>query len=388
MWKTEYAPDGAVACESPALRIVTDTPGVDAFTLRIGKDFTLSTLPVKIGELSETMALEAKRRPHTSEDGSEILIEQENAIPFGSEPAVKRKIRLSEELLSVTMDLEMRASCEMKEISAGGVVLAGPVEKVRFLGMPGKGDFVPVFSEEKDFAAAEDGAVLYDEAYPPFGIVAEAGKNAVDLIVGDDFWRWTNAGRIGGTCRFIVEKKDGALRFLWHIFTLKPDTEMPAGRNWRLTWAASWHLSGRKKAKKPAWKSVFSLNGVEWQDAARALLSVRKSAKKRQGSSGKKNPVCLCSGGALNLLKKWLRSQLAEAGEGDVFAVADVVPHYCVSAGHMERAHFESLPHWDLASLLEFRRWANRQLAVRGARLELIASEDSAFQGFMTLRQP
>ena len=385
MWKTEYTPDGSVACECPALRIVTDTPGVDAFTLRIGKDFTLSTLPVKIGELSETMALAAKRRPHTSEDGSEILIEQENAIPFGSEPVVKRKIRLSEQLLSVTMDLEMRASSEMKEISAGGVVLAGPVEKIRFLGMPGKGNFVPVFSQEKDFAAVDEGTVLYDEAYPPFGIVAASGKNTVDLIVGDDFWRWTNAGRIGGTSRFIIEKKEGALRFLWNIFTLNPDTEMPAGRNWRLTWAASWHLSGGKKVKKTAWKSAFSLDGIEWLDAARALLSVKKNPKKRKGSSGK-NPVCLCSGGALNQLKKWLRSQLADTEDGDVFAVTNAVPHYCVSAGHMERARFESLPHWDLASLLEFRRWANRQLAPRGARLELLAPEDSPFKGFMTLR--
>ncbi len=384
MWKTEYAPDTSVSCGNGVLRIATDAPGVDAFTLRIGKDFTLSTLPVRIGELSESMALPAKRRPHTSEDGSEVLIEQENAIPFGSEPAVKRKIRLSGQLLSVTMDLEMRASSEMKEISAGGLVLEGPVEKIRFLGMPEKGGFIPVFSGERDFASAEEGAVLYDEAYPPFGIVAEGGKSAIDLIVGDDFWRWTNAGRIGGSCRFIVKKTDGALHFLWQLFKLKPDTEMPAGRNWRLTWAASWRLSGRKKARKTPFKSVFSLDCTEWQDASRALLSVKKNAKKRKPSFGL-NPVCLCSGSALNLMKKWLRSQLADAEEGDVFAVTDAVPHYCVSAGHMERARFESLPHWDLASLLEFRRWANRQLAPRGATLELIAPEDSVFKGFMTL---
>ncbi len=51
----------------------------------------------------------------------------------------------------------------------------------------------------------------------------------------------------------------------------------------------------------------------------------------------------------------------------------------------MERAKLHSLPHWDLASLLEFKRWANRQLASRGARLELIAAEGSPFKGFMTL---
>ena len=86
MWKTEYSDDGSVSCKTASLCVTTDTPSVDAFTLKIGKDFTLSTLPVRLGELSESMALKAKRRPHTSDDGGEVLIEQENAIPFGSEP--------------------------------------------------------------------------------------------------------------------------------------------------------------------------------------------------------------------------------------------------------------------------------------------------------------
>ena len=128
MWKTEYSDDGSVSCRTTSLSVTTDTPSVDAFTLKTGKDFTLSTLPVRLGELSESMALKAKRRPHVSEAGDEILIEQENAIPFGSEPVIRRKIRLSEHLLNVTMDIEMRASNEMKDISAGGVVISGTVE--------------------------------------------------------------------------------------------------------------------------------------------------------------------------------------------------------------------------------------------------------------------
>ena len=241
MWKTEYSDDGSVSCKTASLCVTTDTPSVDAFTLKIGKDFTLSTLPVRLGELSESMALKAKRRPHTSDDGGEVLIEQENAIPFGSEPVIRRKVRLSEHLLNVTMDIEMRASNEMKDISAGGVVISGTVGRIRFAGMPPKGEFTPDFSQEKDFSAAADGTVFYEEAFPPFGLVIESERSVLELIVGDDFWRWTNAERIGGTSRFAFVKKDGALHFTWQIFTLKPDTEMPAGRNWRLTWAASWH---------------------------------------------------------------------------------------------------------------------------------------------------
>ena len=105
-------------------------------------------------------------------------------------------------------------------------------------------------------------------------------------------------------------------------------------------------------------------DSADWQEASRAVLSVRKTAKKKRNGAAE-NPVCLCSSGALNSLKKWLRSNLAAAEEGDVFAVTNILPHYCVSAGHMERAKLHSLPHWDLASLLEFKRWANRQLASR-----------------------
>lgn len=154
--------------------------------------------------------------------------------------------------------------------------------------MPTKGEFTPDFSQEKDFSAAADGTVFYEEAFPPFGLVIESERSVLELIVGDDFWRWTNAERIGGTSRFAVVKKDGALHFTWQIFTLKPDTEMPAGRNWRLTWAASWHGRTSGKVKKTAFKSAFNLNSADWQEASRAVLSVRKTAKKKRNRGGGK----------------------------------------------------------------------------------------------------
>ena len=46
MWKTEYAPDTSVSCGNGVLRIATDAPGVDAFTLRFRNDLTLYTHPV------------------------------------------------------------------------------------------------------------------------------------------------------------------------------------------------------------------------------------------------------------------------------------------------------------------------------------------------------
>jgi hypothetical protein len=74
----------------------------------------------------------------------------------------------------------------------------------------------------------------------------------------------------------------------------------------------------------------------------------------------------------LNALKRWLRQQLSELSEGDVLALINAEPSYCESASHQGRAKLETLPHWGLEPLLEFRSWADRQLSAHGASLLII----------------
>ena len=81
-----------LTADLPDARLTTDTPSVDALTLKAG-DFTFRTLPAEIGELSETMSLGSKRRLHESADGTELMFETVNTIPFGAEPEIRRKIR-------------------------------------------------------------------------------------------------------------------------------------------------------------------------------------------------------------------------------------------------------------------------------------------------------
>ena len=92
-----------LTADLPNASFASDSPSIAEFTLKTGS-FTVRTLPVEIGELNETMSLASKRRLHNSEDGSELMFETVNTIPFGAEPQIQRKIKLSDGLICVTTD--------------------------------------------------------------------------------------------------------------------------------------------------------------------------------------------------------------------------------------------------------------------------------------------
>ena len=97
-----------LSADLPHGSFASDSPSIADFTLKT-EHFTLRTLPVEIGELSENMSLGTKRRLHNSEDGKELMFETVNTIPFGAEPEIRRKIKVSDGLICATMDMVMRA---------------------------------------------------------------------------------------------------------------------------------------------------------------------------------------------------------------------------------------------------------------------------------------
>ncbi|MBQ9338041.1 MAG: hypothetical protein IJS14_12175 [Lentisphaeria bacterium] len=368
-----------LTADLPDARLTTDTPSVDAMTLKAG-DFTFRTLPAEIGELSETMALASKRRLHESADGAELMFETVNTIPFGAEPEVHRKVKISEGLVAVTQDLVMRASCQLTSVSAGGFVVSGPILKFALVLPPAKG-CSPDFPEKKDFAPLAENSIVYDAPYPPLALMLESEKQRFDWMIGDDLWRWTNAERIGGgNARFTIKREKNALRMEWKLFEKLPvrngEEELPIpGRNWRLTWAAAWKglaLPRRKKAVR-----TFDLTAFAWEDNARAVAGRKKNAPSGRG--------CFCASATQSVLKKWLRSDPESLTEGNILEIANVTPAYCVNAGHADRSKYQSLPHWDMMSVIEFRRWANRTLGAKGASLRICAPTKSPWRGFMVL---
>ena len=130
---------------------------------------------------------------------------------------------------------------------------------------------------------------------------------------------------------------------------------MPDGRDWRLHYRLLAGTTVPETVKAADCKAVFDLCKAKVQSSA--LLS-----------DGSKT-ICFSAAPALNVFKKWVRQQFADAQEGDVFGLKVCGDHLCLNAAHMDRAKLKELPHWDAPAIAEAIRWADRQLAKYGARL-------------------
>ncbi len=363
-------------CSTSKWKLAVGTPENGVLTLEAGSSLSVKSIPATLGEYSEQMALPGIRRPHASIDGLEASIDIPDTIPFGDEPSINRKIKVSSGLMTIVTDFELRHSFQMRGISAGGLAISGKIASVSILQIP-KASAKPAF-KELAFSDSKDGDPLFSSEMPPLVMLVTAEDGTVlEFTVGEDLWRWCAAGRLGGKSSFSIVRSPEGIDFKWDIFSLKSEEQEPIpGRNWRFSYMLAWKVESAKKrtAKKggkDTFKSSFDMASFDWPESAR-IKTDRK--KKSRGAD-----VCVSSGAALNILKKWLRSNLADCSEGDIFALLNAEPHFCLDAAHMDRPKLKELPHWDACALVEFKRWANRQLAASGARLEIVLPDDSVF---------
>ena len=362
--------------EFPSGFVRSDTPDPGSILLQ-SSSFTLRFLPVQIGELSESMALSVKRRMHYAEDNTEASMELENTIPFGAEPQIKRKLRITDGLASMTMDLVMRNSCYLTSVCAGGFTLGGVISRIGFLTLDEKAENLQKFCWQ-DLGNIAEGSVLYEGEKPPLGISLETAAQRMDFMAGDDLWRWMGASRMNGKALFRVLKEKDSISCHWQLFIKNPprngeeDIPIP-GKNWRITWAVAWKDLAAEKAahKKPDPGKSFSLKSL-------------RGDKRLLCKGGKR--ACLCANGTLNVLKKFVRSHLESIQEGEELYLTDLEVTLCTNAGHMDRAKQKELLHWDMMSLLDFVRWSNKALSRKGAHLTVLSPEGAPEKGFMILR--
>lgn len=362
--------------EFPSGFVKSDMPDPGSIHLQ-SSSFTLRFLPVQIGELSESMALSVKRRMHYAEDNTEATMELENTIPFGAEPQIKRKLRITDGLASMTMDLVMRNSCTLTNVCAGGFTMGGVISRIGFLTLDDKGESIQDFRWQ-DLGDIAEGSVLYEGEKPLPGISLETETQRMDFMAGDDLWRWMGASRMNGKALFRVVKEKDSVSCSWQLFRKNPprngEEDLPVpGKNWRITWAVAWKDLAAEKAelKQPDPEKVFSLKSLKGDQ--RLLCKDGKRA-------------CLCANGTLNALKKFVRSHLESIQEGGELYLTDMEISLCTNAGHMDRAKQKELLHWDMMSLLDFVRWSNKTLSRKGAHLTVCAPEGSPLKGFMILR--
>jgi len=363
--------DTLYSMESPHAVFHMDQPEYGAFTFETAAGLRAESLFAGFGDFSESLTLRGPRKPHVVADGNELTLEAENPVPFGAEPKVRREFRFDGKSLAVSTTFVLRHSFEMRSVFAGGLRFSGPVASIVIQPVPETAGPVQEAGQSLDPAALPDGAELYSSDCPPLRIVLGAADgSSLEFELGENIWRWVNARRIDGTCRYVLTKRGDALEFSWQLYVFTPPdvpaddgAEPPApppGRDWRIRFRLIRH-GARKTAGPPAaekCREVFDMAAYPWPESALV-------------SGGGKN-VCFVSSPALNILKKWVRKQFADAREGDVFGIANAAPCACFSAAHVDRPKAGALPHWDKPALDDFAKWANRQLAKFGARLVIL----------------
>lgn len=368
------AEDGRFHFDSGAARFLMDTPEYARFTLETGNGMKAVSLFAQTGDFPESVALPGRRRPHASEDGFEVALEAESPIPFGSKPVVERQFRFDGNALSVAVRFRLSASAPLDSIDAGGLLFSGKIARVAVTPFPADSTVIPA-EEWRELAAIPDGTILYDSPAPPLRVrLAGTGKNGIlELETGTVFWRWENAAHLSGTSRYTLTRQGDTILCSWKLYSFVPapagDGEIPPpprGRDWNLSFRL---LYRDPETGKTPYRDVFDVAAYPWPESA---LAVDPDGKKTAS-------VCFASDAAITILKKWVRRHFAEARERSgeenpaVFAIINASSgHCCHSAAHMHRAKRGMLRHWDAPALAEFARWADRQLARNGARLEIV----------------
>lgn len=346
--------------------VVFDGPKPGLFSLRPDGALTVVSRYAVIDNLQESSALSSSRKVHHSNDGLEARFESSCWIPFGADPGISRKFKLSEGFLAVTMDFQIRPSFRVRSLFAGGYCLTGGIVQFAVLTAPESGVVLPQ-PDWKRFDSVAEGSVIYDSAQPPVALLAESTEGTVlEIATGEDFWRWT-ASAPDTVSRYTLTKTENGLEASWlpYEFHPRPEVEVPAGRNRRMNFLLAW----RKKDEGPRsanYREVFDMAAFDWPETHLAYDQAGNPVKTRP---------CFAAPGVVNVLKKWVRRKLADLREGDVLAVTNVAPVFCTCAAHQDRARMKSLPHLDVYGINEFRRWANRQLAQKGAKLEIVPAE-------------
>ncbi len=354
--------DGILDLSAEGWTLSADSPAQGLITLNLDAGLVVETRHAILGKMNESLALHEKRRTRSSRDGSDLFLELSCALPFGAEPAVNREILINESSMRFVTDLKLRPSYAMELLASESLFVSGAIGRIGILKAPKKG------AQIRDLEwSSFDAFKGFDEAFPPLAVLFEGdGGRILEIATGEDLWRWAAAPRHNGSCRFILRKEGRGVEMLRELFTLNEGAEPPKGWNWRLTWHMAWgSLEERPPFEPASFKAVFDMGSYDWPESALCVTDGELSST-----------PCLCSSSADNCLKRWLRSQLSSVSEGDVLAIVNIDPGYCDSYVHPGRPPKSgALPHWGLDAILEFRRWACRQLAARGAALAIFPKE-------------
>lgn len=353
---------GKPVLQEEAFTFTPDIPVTGSFQFQYGT-FTVNGLDAVPGDYPLSMGVAGLRRPHASADGEECSLEMTDSVPFGAEPEVQKRFEFSDGRMAVRTDFILRPSFEMRSITAGGLKVEG-LAKLQIAEQVASGALEK--GEVIDFAALPDGAEIYRKNLIPVTVdFFDCNGTKLSFELGNSIWRWDLPSRLPGTSLYTIRKEKDALMFYWNVFEFRgetPETPVPGGRNLRFVWSLRYDSAS---AEPETVKVEFDAVNYPWQ----------KNCLIRLADGTYSKTPCFRAAGTIAVLKKFVRAQLADAAEGDVYAIRVPADLCCTSSAHEDRGKKDSLLHWGKDSREEFLLWANRQLSRNGAKLIFINEE-------------
>ena len=252
--------------------------------LRLGERDIMEILPVQINKQSESQSLPQKTRIHHKQDGMTVKYNLTNLIPFGSEPRIDRSFEFGDGFVRVIEDINIGKSSELESIDVDPVVLPGPWKKIAVISIPAAGKTLP--EPEWRELTAGDKETVFEQSYPFLTVMLEAVDGTMfELGMGDDLWRWQDAGNIPGySAQYTVcgNRESVEVKRVPVLLQNKEEAneEVQLRHSWRFKWYFAWCNTVVEEQEPNRKKYTLDLNDYSETGTAHSCLHSAFSRKK------------------------------------------------------------------------------------------------------------
>jgi hypothetical protein len=327
--------------------------------LSFGGRNIMELLPARINKQSEAQSLPQKTRIHQKQDGMTVKYSLSNLIPFGSEPGIERSFEFGDGFVRVIEDINTGKYSELENLDVDPVILPGPWAKIAVMSIPPAGKALP--EPEWRELTAGDKETIFEQSYPFLAVMLKTEDGTMfELGMGDDLWRWQDAGNIPGHSALYTVCGNSESIEVKRVPALlqnkeEASEEIQLRHSWRFKWYFAWCNTAVEEQESSRKKHTLDLNDYSETGAAYPCLHSAFSRKK---------------------LRQALRGIIANNPDTDIILLnADA--HICKQHQHLDRGKKSNFLHWDAWDFMELYLWANHKAQFNGSTFSISTGVDT-----------